>query len=303
MAPPPPADHSLSLLVLAENTVRGAGLRAEHGFSCLLRSGERSILFDAGQGLVLEANAHRLGVDLRTIDSVALSHGHYDHAGGLQALLEVGARPTLYAHSEAFRTRYAQAPSGRVRTVGPPPRLWADIERAGWPTRAIDGPVEVAGGIRLTGPIDRVTPRERTSGPFYLDALASEPDPIVDDQALWFDTPDGIVIVLGCAHAGVVNTVLQVRRAAPDRPIHLVAGGMHLVSATPRRIDDTIRDLRDLGVERVSPAHCTGFEAASRLRAAFQDRCQPWITGTSLELELAPPDRAGGQEPASDRMQ
>jgi len=134
-------------------------------------------------------------------------------------------------------------------------------------------PTEVVDGIFVTGEIPRQNAFEDTGGSFFLDAACARPDTLLDDQALCFDSTEGLVVLLGCAHSGVVNTLEHVRDLAGGRPIHTVLGGMHLHAASPERMEKTIAAFRRLGVQRLAPAHCTGLPALAQLWTAFPDRC------------------------------
>jgi 7,8-dihydropterin-6-yl-methyl-4-(beta-D-ribofuranosyl)aminobenzene 5'-phosphate synthase len=131
-----------------------------------------------------------------------------------------------------------------------------------------------------------VTDFEDTGGSFFLDHACQQPDPLTDDQAIYFDTTQGTVVVLGCAHAGVINTLYYVRQLTHDRPVHAVLGGMHLINASSERLQWTIEQLRKLGVERLGPAHCTGTAAVAALWNAFPGQCFDCHAGTRLEFEV-----------------
>lgn len=130
------------------------------------------------------------------------------------------------------------------------------------------GVTAVAPGVFVTGEIPRHTAYEDTGGQFFLDPACSRPDPIPDDQAVYFDTAPGIVVLLGCAHAGVINTLDYVRQFS-GRPIHAVIGGMHLVHATPARLSHTIAELKRIAPAIIAPAHCTGRLATAALQNTF----------------------------------
>jgi 7,8-dihydropterin-6-yl-methyl-4-(beta-D-ribofuranosyl)aminobenzene 5'-phosphate synthase len=144
---------------------------------------------------------------------------------------------------------------------------------------------EVMPGVFLTGEIPRETDFEDVGGPFVLDEAGMRPDPILDDQALYFDSPEGLVVLLGCAHAGVVNTVCHVRRLVPNRPVHAVFGGMHLLAATPERIARTLDALRAWGLQRLGPAHCTGVAASARLWTEFPQACTACAVGSRFMFQ------------------
>jgi len=122
------------------------------------------------------------------------------------------------------------------------------------------------------------------SGPFFLDADGTVPDPIQDDQAMWIETPGGIIVLLGCAHSGVVNTLDYIRERTGQEPIRAIVGGMHLGSASDERVVRTIESLRQLNIEGLWPCHCTGATATAQLMAAFGDRCRPCSVGTRIEF-------------------
>jgi 7,8-dihydropterin-6-yl-methyl-4-(beta-D-ribofuranosyl)aminobenzene 5'-phosphate synthase len=143
-------------------------------------------------------------------------------------------------------------------------------------------PTEVLPGMFLTGEIPRKTAYEDTGGRFFLDAACTRPDPLLDDQALYFDTREGTVVVLGCGHAGVVNTIERILELTGGKPIHALIGGMHLLSASPDRMDRTLQALRNWNIKKLYPAHCTGMAAVTKLWNAFPQGCAMCPVGTSL---------------------
>jgi len=266
--------------VLVENTVYGRELKAEHGLAFHLKAGAASLLFDTGQSDLVTSNARVLGVDLAAVRAVALSHGHYDHTGGLPAVRRLAPDTLLYAHPAALRPRFVRDPDHTTRPVGIPPASLAAAQLQRHSTRQNSGPIEVLPGIFLTGEIPRETDFEDVGGPFVLDEAGTQPDPIADDQALFFDTQEGVVVLVGCAHAGVVNTLRYIRRLTHDRPIHALLGGLHLLAADPNRLDRTMAAFRDLQVQRLGPAHCTGAAATARLWTEFPQACMVCAVGS-----------------------
>jgi 7,8-dihydropterin-6-yl-methyl-4-(beta-D-ribofuranosyl)aminobenzene 5'-phosphate synthase len=269
-----------TVTVLVENTVHGRELMAEHGLAFHLQAGKDSLLFDTGQSALLAHNARRVGVDLARLRALALSHGHYDHTGGLRAVWELAPNTPLYAHPGVMVARFARNSEGVARAVGISEPILAAMQARASQLLFAKETTEVLPGMFLTGEIPRVTEFEDVGGPFYLDEAGTRPDPIADDQALFFDTRDGVVALLGCAHAGVVNTLQHVRRLTNGRPIHTVLGGMHLLNAGRERITNTVEALRTLGVQRLGPAHCTGAAAAARLWHEFPHASTTCSVGT-----------------------
>lgn len=148
-----------------------------------------------------------------------------------------------------------------------------------------DKPTQIGEGLWVTGEVPRLTDFENTGGRFFLDRACRQADALLDDQAVFFESSRGIVVLLGCAHAGVINTLRYVRELTGGKPIHAVMGGMHLVNATPERIDRTAEALGQLDVARLGPAHCTGADAAARLWYAFPGRCYSCSVGTVKQYE------------------
>jgi 7,8-dihydropterin-6-yl-methyl-4-(beta-D-ribofuranosyl)aminobenzene 5'-phosphate synthase len=283
-----PGSSSQRITVLADNSAGGRGLLAEHGLALWIELDGHRVLFDTGQGLALGSNARLLGIPLETTEAIVLSHGHYDHTGGLAEVLSLAHGPRVHAHRAAFDDKYARNPDGSSRDIGMPSRR-ETLARVGDSLVPADGPVEVIPGLHVSGPIPRVTPFEDTGGPFYLDEACTRPDPLVDDQAAYIETPRGTVVLLGCGHAGMINTLLYVRALTDNRPIHSVMGGMHLRTAGKDRVDRTIAELERLGAPLLIPCHCTGARATARLWQAFPDRCSPCAVGTQIEFESATP--------------
>jgi len=271
------------ITVVVENTAGGRGLLGEHGLSFWIELSGKHVLFDTGQGHVLLSNARRLGIRFDHIDAVALSHGHYDHTGGLGDVLRNSRATTVYAHPAAFEAKYARNPDGSARDVGMP-GLDEEMIRDMAELVLVEGPTEVCSGLYLTGPVPRTTDFEDTGGDFFKDQTCKEPDQLVDDQAAFIETQVGTVVVLGCAHAGVINTLRHVQALTDNGPIHTLIGGMHLVHAGTERMDKTVAELRHLDVKRLLPCHCTGMAAIARLWQEFPGRCDACHVGTVVEV-------------------
>lgn len=195
---------STRITILIDNQAV-AGCEAEHGFSLWLETEGRRILFDTGQGESFIRNAETLGIDPGLTDTIVPSHGHYDHSGGLPQLLRRARKADLYCHPAAVSARYSIR-NGRPRNLRMPSTSLIALDRLPleqlhWLQR----PQPLTGCIGLSGPIPRVSGFEDTGGPFYLDRQGLRADPIDDDLALWVRTGGGLIVIVGCAHAGLVK--------------------------------------------------------------------------------------------------
>jgi 7,8-dihydropterin-6-yl-methyl-4-(beta-D-ribofuranosyl)aminobenzene 5'-phosphate synthase len=275
--------NTIKITVLVENTAGKPGVLAEHGLSFLIETGGGKILFDSGQGFVLKHNLGRLFQGLENVKTIVLSHGHYDHTGGLSAALSMMTTPAIYAHPAAIEPKFSRNADGGSRFIGMSELNKHALTHSDW-IRTTE-PIELPGGLHLTGPVPRIASFEDTGGPFYRDAACTDTDLIEDDQAAFIETGHGTVVILGCAHAGVINTLRYIQSLTDKRPIHTVIGGMHLHSASEERMSRTVTALRELNVRRMFPCHCTGFAAAARLANEFPGRVSACPVGTVVSME------------------
>jgi 7,8-dihydropterin-6-yl-methyl-4-(beta-D-ribofuranosyl)aminobenzene 5'-phosphate synthase len=271
--------------LLVENTASGPGLLAEHGLAYWIEHDSRHVLLDSGQGGVLMSNAYKLGIALHEIDALILSHGHNDHTGGAAEVLKTDRPVTIYANTAAFARKYMRKSDGAARDIGMPYLSSEAIRDSRNRLIPTEKPTMIFDWLTVTGPVPRLTDFEDTGGPFFLDKACKRPDPLEDDQSAFFDTAEGIVVLLGCAHSGVINTLRYIRQLTENRPIRAVIGGMHLVGASPHRVQRTIEELHGIGVERLAPAHCTGMPATVALWNAFPGRCLSCPVGTRFEFD------------------
>jgi 7,8-dihydropterin-6-yl-methyl-4-(beta-D-ribofuranosyl)aminobenzene 5'-phosphate synthase len=274
----------LRVTVLADNYVVAPDLLAEHGLSMLIEADDRRILFDTGQGEVLRANADALGVSLYPLDAVVLSHGHYDHTGGLAGLLQEVSPSAIFLHPAALQQKYAKSENPPHRSIGMPESsrqaLDAVQDQIVW-TRSATG---VVPGVWCTGEIPRLPVNGQTATGFFLDADCREPDPIADDQALFMDTTNGLVVTAGCAHAGVLNTLDRISELTGQNEILALLGGLHLGRATHKELEAAASAIGRRNCRILAPCHCTGMGAHSYLRARFHSLVQDVGVGTGLVL-------------------
>jgi len=275
---------TLRLTVLVENSVHRAGLAAEHGLCCHVQFGGQSVLFDTGQTDLAVLNATQLRINLGAVGAVVLSHGHYDHTGGVPAVLAVAPSAPVFAHPAAFAPKFNRPPGGPARLIGMSEQTAHALRCHPVGVTSTRGWTPVADGIFATGEIPRATAYEDTGGLFFLDAEGRRPDPITDDQALVVDLGSGVVVLLGCAHSGVVNTLEHIAHQTGNKPVRAIIGGMHLGSASEDRVEKTIARLHQAELELLMPMHCTGWPAMGRLWQEFPKCFRPGSVGSVLEL-------------------
>ena len=274
----------LRITVLADNYVGGPNLLGEHGLSLLIEADGRRILFDTGQGKVLRGNADALSVDLSELDAVVLSHGHFDHTGGLAELPGECSPRAIYLHPAAMRPKYAKSDNAPHRCIGIPQSsrqaLSAFQDRVVWTESA----TEVVPGVWCTGEIPRLAANGPNESGFFLDRDCHEPDPLADDQALFIETTSGLVVITGCAHAGVANTLDRVADLTGSKEFHGLVGGLHLWRATRQEMEVSGNAIGRRKFQTIAPCHCTGMGANSYLRARFHSLVQDVAAGTRLHF-------------------
>lgn len=273
------------ITILCENSVGPlSGTLGEHGFSALVEpSVGDPLLFDTGQGLTLLHNARRMNKNLSRVKQVVISHGHYDHAGGLMPLLKDCGAKQVFSHPSVFRSRYRVKDTGECYPIAIPASR-EELEAAGATFDLSKEFRAIAPGVFLTGEVPRVTPFETGDQGLYCDCGGQEPDSTPDDQSLVLETEKGLVLMLGCCHAGVVNTMEHVARMTGRRDIIAVVGGTHLGFCSQEQLTKTIAAIRTVGVKKLAAGHCTGFAASARLSRELPKEFQVAMVGYTLEV-------------------
>jgi 7,8-dihydropterin-6-yl-methyl-4-(beta-D-ribofuranosyl)aminobenzene 5'-phosphate synthase len=247
-----------------------------------VESDEANVLFDAGQSFSATHNAELLGVDLKRVDKIVLSHGHFDHTGGLKNVLEkIGREIEIVAHPDIWQPKYGGLGE---RYIGIPFSR-EELEALGARFKLTAEPTAIGPNIITSGEIPMVTDFETVE--LFLTVKQNGEylhDPLRDDQALIIKTPSGLVVILGCAHRGIINTLYHAQKISGVTAIDTVLGGCHLMSAGEARIRRTIAALRELGVKRLGACHCTGTEALAMMAPEFGDSFIFNHAGTVLEL-------------------
>ncbi len=238
-------ERSGCLSMVVDNETLTKDLQKDWGFSCHIRTPDRRLLFDTGSDpLLLVGNMERMGLDPAQVDMVVLSHAHWDHVGGLAGVLGAGGHTPAVVALRSF-----------------PDPFFRDMAAMGVSCRAVGDSAEIAPGVFTTGEMGREIP----------------------EQALVVQTGDGLVVVTGCAHPGVVEIVTRVNHLFHG-PIALLIGGFHLMGKGDREVRRIARDLDESGVGRIAPCHCTGADAIGVMGSYFGERCL--TCGAGLEVPL-----------------
>ena len=276
---------SMRITILCDNSVGPiSGTLGEHGFAALIEQDRgESLLFDTGQGLTLLHNAGRMKKELAAVSKVVISHGHYDHAGGLMPLLQVSGRAEVFAHDGIFAPRHRVKDTGECYPIGIPFERSA-YEEAGATFNVSTVFREISPGIMLTGEVPRVTAFEKGDQGLFCDCSGQELDATPDDQSLVIETEKGLVILLGCCHAGLVNTLEHIAYQCGRRGVYAIIGGTHLGFCGQEQLDKTIAVLRKTGIRKLAVSHCTGFAAAARLSRELPQEFQVAMVGYTLDI-------------------
>jgi 7,8-dihydropterin-6-yl-methyl-4-(beta-D-ribofuranosyl)aminobenzene 5'-phosphate synthase len=280
VAPKAPAEVSALKVTILSTMLADEGI-GEWGFSALVEVDGKKILFDTGarSRTVLE-NAKELKIDLRDVQDVVLSHFHDDHTTGLMTLRrEFGkANPTAFSRVHVGNGIFLER---RGNDHNPMIAMKQEYEATGGKFFVHDKPEELLRGVWLTGPIPRVYPEKNYPGRIEVqkDGAWVE-DNLPEDQSLVFNTSRGLVLLAGCGHAGLINTLEYARKFIRPAPVDAAIGGFHLFSAKDATLDWTADKLKEYQTAQILGAHCTGIESVYYLRQRLGLNRHTCIVGT-----------------------
>lgn len=275
----------MKLIVLSDNTSVSESLESEHGLSIYIETTGHHILFDTGAGCIFKRNAEKLGVDLATVELLVLSHGHYDHGGGLRTFLEVNSRAKIFIHKQAFEAHYSKRMEGPAyigldQTLLPNERFIFCGDQV-----VIDENIEVFSRVkskRLFPSCNAMLLMKR--GDNFV------PDDFAHEQNLVIQQNGEILLIAGCAHKGIVNIVDACRDRLGQYPDYVV-GGFHLSGSGGNRSEapdvvDAIGEYLASTPSRYYTCHCTGTENFQRLRRIMGEKIQTLSTGDRISIEM-----------------
>lgn len=262
------------ITTLAENTSGKPHIIGEWGFCALIETAEATVLLDSGAGHGVIHNAEHLGVDLKKVDKIVLSHAHFDHTAGIEKVLKkIGKKIEVIAPLDLWAAKYSVRGGTKERYIGVP-FTQAALESLGATFTMTPDPVHITDNIITTGEVAIVTDFEQV-GEDYLKVKVDgdyQRDSCVDDRAMIVKTDKGLIVVLGCAHRCLINTLHHARKVAGEERIHMVIGGCHLIDASNELINQTIEALKEFNIEKIGVSHCTGLNAGAMMAAEFGDR-------------------------------
>jgi 7,8-dihydropterin-6-yl-methyl-4-(beta-D-ribofuranosyl)aminobenzene 5'-phosphate synthase len=275
----------LRITTLSENTAGRRGLLGEWGLSVLLETGESNILFDCGQTISTVHNADALNIDLTKVNRIVLSHGHYDHTGGLHDVLKrIGREVEIIAHPDIWQDKFARRKGEADRYIGIPCER-RDLERLGAQFNLDAHPVQVAENMITTGEIPMITTFEEVDSTLWIkEDLIWKSDPVKDDLALVYKTGAGLVVISGCAHRGIINTLYHAQQITGVKQIYMVIGGSHLSGVSEERLWQTIATLKEIDIQRIGLCHCTDLPVAGILAGEFGERFFFNKAGSTIEI-------------------
>jgi 7,8-dihydropterin-6-yl-methyl-4-(beta-D-ribofuranosyl)aminobenzene 5'-phosphate synthase len=262
----------IRIVTLSENTAGQPDLLAEWGLSILVEADGQHVLLDSGESISAGWNAEAMRVDLKAINKIVLSHGHFDHTGGLRSLLQqVGHPVEIVAHPDIWEAKYSRLKDKPDRFIGVPFQPF-ELESLGARFKLSTDSVQISQNIRTTGEIPMVTDFESIDpGLFVKTATGWKADQVKDDLALIVTSSLGLVVILGCAHRGTINTLYRVRQICGEEKIYMVLGGSHLKDASDEQIWQTVSYLNEMGVTKLGVSHCTGPRAVQILSQTYAD--------------------------------
>ena len=274
-----------TLTFIANDQVNRLGLVAEHGNTILVENNFGRILFDTGQGLAIEKNLKVLNIDINTIDAIAISHGHNDHTGGILQVLRLmdqDKTTKIFGHEDIFNHRQ-KIISGSKSQIGNPYTL-EDLTRANGEFIQNKERIEIIKNIYLSGTIPRIFEKTNSVDHYQRKNNKNIKDPFNDDQALVVKSKNGLSIIFGCAHAGVINTIEYVCKEFQTDTLYGLFGGTHLLHENENKLKEILAVIEDKETQVIGFNHCTGNGAIEFFKKHFSGKVLDASTGSTIKI-------------------
>jgi 7,8-dihydropterin-6-yl-methyl-4-(beta-D-ribofuranosyl)aminobenzene 5'-phosphate synthase len=263
---------TLRITTLNDNTLGMGSFLGEWGLSLLVETDAIKILLDAGMNDAAVHNAGTLGIDLAQVDKIVLSHGHSDHTGGLREVLrQIRKEIEIIAHPDVWQAKYDKRQGKPERFIGIPFRP-EELESLGARFRLTREPVKITDDIVTTGEVPMTNDFETIDKFIFVkENSVLKPDTVMDDLALIIKTRQGLVVLPGCAHRGIINTLHHAQKITGVDEIYAVIGGSHLIGTSEERLWQTIAALQELNIRKLGLCHCTDVAVGSLLAREFPE--------------------------------
>lgn len=266
------------ITVVVDNSTLGK-LLGEHGLSFYIEADDKRILIDSGKGEAFEKNIKMLNIDLAQLDYFLLSHGHYDHTNGIAFVLEHSSdKLKTFIDSEGLKPKFSVTEDS-ARNIGMSKYNIAELKKLDDKLIFTDDFTEISKDIYVTGRVPRIYDAEKSQTHFFIDESGREEDVLNDDQSFFFNTSKGVVVILGCCHSGLGNTLDYIAKLASVDEFYCVIGGMHLRNASQAKLVLAVESLIKYNVQLVAPCHCTGQKESAFIYSKLPDAFSECFAG------------------------